>query len=198
MAGALHVIYCSDFGVLADGWRHPKWPRRSPLPLCAPLGRVRGDQSPEDITNSEAAQHARTASGGGRLRLGRKTSSPSPTFDPHGGTHRQAPHRVASSQSRCRCCPAQPRWHQRSEPPTGSFLFHGPSGVGKTELAKSLADFPVRRRDRDDPHRHVGVLREALGQPPRRCPPGYVRHEEGGQLTKPYGAARTAGCCSTR
>ena len=30
------------------------------------------------------------------------------------------------------------------------------------------------------------------------APPGYVGYEEGGQLTKPYGAARTAGCCSTR
>ena len=41
--------------------------------------------------------------------------------------------------------------------PTGSFLFLGPTGVGKTELAKALAGVPVRRRARDGPHRHERV-----------------------------------------
>jgi len=39
--------------------------------------------------------------------------------------------------------------------PLGSFIFLGPTGVGKTELARALAEFPVRRRTRDDSHRHV-------------------------------------------
>ncbi len=47
--------------------------------------------------------------------------------------------------------------------PIGSFLFLGPTGVGKTELARALAQYPVRRRARHDPHRHVGVSGEAHG-----------------------------------
>ena len=39
--------------------------------------------------------------------------------------------------------------------PLGSFLFLGPTGVGKTELTKALAGVPVRRRPGDGPHRHV-------------------------------------------
>ena len=45
--------------------------------------------------------------------------------------------------------------------PLGSFLFLGPTGVGKTELARALAGVSLRRRARDDPHRHVGVSGEA-------------------------------------
>ena len=41
--------------------------------------------------------------------------------------------------------------------PYGSFLFLGPTGVGKTELCKALAILPVRFRRPSDPHRHVGV-----------------------------------------
>ena len=47
--------------------------------------------------------------------------------------------------------------------PTGSFLFIGPTGVGKTELAKALADFLFDDPRGDGPHRHERVLREALG-----------------------------------
>ena len=47
--------------------------------------------------------------------------------------------------------------------PIGSFIFLGPTGVGKTELARALARVPVRRRARHDPHRHVGVPGEAHG-----------------------------------
>jgi ATP-dependent Clp protease ATP-binding subunit ClpC len=45
--------------------------------------------------------------------------------------------------------------------PMGSFIFLGPSGVGKTLLAKALARVHVRRRGRDDPDRHVRVHGEA-------------------------------------
>ena len=52
--------------------------------------------------------------------------------------------------------------------PIGSFMFLGPTGVGKTELTKALAVVPVRRRHRDGAHRHVRIHGEALGRPPDR------------------------------
>ena len=48
--------------------------------------------------------------------------------------------------------------------PTGSFLFLGPTGVGKTELCKALAGVPVRQRGPPDPPRHERVHGEALGR----------------------------------
>ena len=68
--------------------------------------------------------------------------------------------------------------------PTGSFLFLGPTGVGKTELAKSLADFLF-----DDERAMVRIdmseysERHAVARLDR-APPGYVGYEEGGQLTE--------------
>ncbi len=77
------------------------------------------------------------------------------------------------------------------ERPIGSFLFLGPTGVGKTELAKSLADCLF-----DDEHNLVRIdmteymekfsVSRLIG-----APPGYVGYDEGGQLTeavrrKPY------------
>ena len=47
--------------------------------------------------------------------------------------------------------------------PVGSFIFLGPTGVGKTELARALAELPLRQRPRADPLRHVRVHGEALG-----------------------------------
>lgn len=68
--------------------------------------------------------------------------------------------------------------------PIGSFLFLGPTGVGKTEVAKSLADFLF-----DDPKRMIRIdmseymekhsVARLIG-----APPGYVGYEEGGQLTE--------------
>jgi ATP-dependent Clp protease ATP-binding subunit ClpB len=52
--------------------------------------------------------------------------------------------------------------------PTGSFLFLGPTGVGKTELCKALAGLPVRQRGAPDPHRHERVHGEAFRGPPHR------------------------------
>ena len=52
--------------------------------------------------------------------------------------------------------------------PIGSFMFLGPTGVGKTELTKALGGVPVRRRERADPHRHVGIHGEAFGRAPDR------------------------------
>ncbi len=68
--------------------------------------------------------------------------------------------------------------------PTGSFLFLGPTGVGKTELAKSLADFlfddetAMIRIDMSEYSEKHSVSR-LVG-----APPGYVGYEEGGQLTE--------------
>ncbi|SKC76106.1 ATP-dependent chaperone ClpB [Krasilnikoviella flava] len=68
--------------------------------------------------------------------------------------------------------------------PTGSFLFLGPTGVGKTELAKSLADFlfdderAMVRIDMSEYAEKHSVSR-LVG-----APPGYVGYEEGGQLTE--------------
>jgi ATP-dependent Clp protease ATP-binding subunit ClpB len=75
--------------------------------------------------------------------------------------------------------------------PTGSFLFLGPTGVGKTELARALSEFlfnsetaMIRIDMSEYGERHT--VSRLIG-----APPGYVGHEEGGQLTeavrrKPY------------
>ena len=59
--------------------------------------------------------------------------------------------------------------------PYGSFLFLGPTGVGKTELCKALAEFLFDTEQRSDPHRHVGVHGEALGRAADRCAAGLRR-----------------------
>ncbi|MDD3420256.1 MAG: AAA family ATPase, partial [Candidatus Gastranaerophilales bacterium] len=75
--------------------------------------------------------------------------------------------------------------------PIGSFIFLGPTGVGKTELAKSLAEFlfnteeAIIRIDMSEYMEKHSVAR-LIG-----APPGYIGHDEGGQLTekvrrKPY------------
>ncbi|MBQ5399797.1 MAG: ATP-dependent chaperone ClpB [Treponema sp.] len=68
--------------------------------------------------------------------------------------------------------------------PLGSFMFVGPTGVGKTELAKTLADFlfndekSLTRIDMSEYMEKFSVTR-LIGSPP-----GYVGYEEGGQLTE--------------
>ena len=68
--------------------------------------------------------------------------------------------------------------------PTGSFLFLGPTGVGKTELAKSLADFLF-----DDERAMIRIDMSEYGEKHSvarlvGAPPGYVGYETGGQLTE--------------
>jgi ATP-dependent Clp protease ATP-binding subunit ClpB len=68
--------------------------------------------------------------------------------------------------------------------PIGSFLFLGPTGVGKTELARSLADFLF-----DDEHAMVRIDMSEYQEKHNvsrlvGAPPGYVGYEEGGQLSE--------------
>jgi ATP-dependent Clp protease ATP-binding subunit ClpB len=68
--------------------------------------------------------------------------------------------------------------------PTGSFLFLGPTGVGKTELAKALADFLF-----DDERAMVRIDMSEYGEKHSvarlvGAPPGYVGYDQGGQLTE--------------
>jgi ATP-dependent Clp protease ATP-binding subunit ClpB len=69
--------------------------------------------------------------------------------------------------------------------PVGSFLFLGPTGVGKTELARALADFLF-----DDERAMVRIDMGEFGEKHTvsrllGAPPGYVGYDEGGQLTEP-------------
>jgi len=82
--------------------------------------------------------------------------------------------------------------------PGGSFIFAGPSGVGKTELSKALAEFlfgdddALIQLDMSEFHDRYTVSR-LVG-----APPGYVGYDEGGQLTRRCAASRSPWCSSTR
>ncbi len=90
----------------------------------------------------------------------------------------QALQKVANAIRRSRAGLSDPRR------PIGSFIFLGPTGVGKTELARALAEFLF-----DDEHNMVRIdmseymekhaVARLIG-----APPGYVGYEEGGQLTE--------------
>ena len=91
---------------------------------------------------------------------------------------RDAIHAVSDAVRRSRAGISDP------DRPTGSFLFLGPTGVGKTELAKALADFLF-----DDSHAMVRIDMSEYGEKHSvarlvGAPPGYVGYEEGGQLTE--------------
>jgi ATP-dependent Clp protease ATP-binding subunit ClpC len=90
----------------------------------------------------------------------------------------EAVHAVAESIRRARAGLKDPRR------PIGSFIFLGPTGVGKTELARALAEFmfddeeAIVRLDMSEYMERFAVSR-LVG-----APPGYVGYEEGGQLTE--------------
>ncbi len=91
---------------------------------------------------------------------------------------REAVNAVAEAVRRARAGVADP------DRPTGSFLFLGPTGVGKTELAKALAEFLF-----DDERAMVRIDMSEYGDKHLvsrlvGAPPGYVGYEEGGQLTE--------------
>jgi ATP-dependent Clp protease ATP-binding subunit ClpC len=62
--------------------------------------------------------------------------------------------------------------------PVGSFIFLGPTGVGKTEVARTLAESALIRFDMSE-YMEKHSIAKMIGSPP-----GYVGHEEGGQLTE--------------
>ena len=83
--------------------------------------------------------------------------------------------------------------------PIGSFIFLGPTGVGKTELARALAQFlfddeaAMIRIDMSE-YMEKHTVSRLVG-----APPGYVGYDEGGQLDRSGAApALLAWCCSTR
>jgi ATP-dependent Clp protease ATP-binding subunit ClpB len=91
---------------------------------------------------------------------------------------REAVEAVSGAVRRARAGVADP------DRPTGSFLFLGPTGVGKTELAKALAGFLF-----DDERAMVRIDMSEYGEKHSvarlvGAPPGYVGYEEGGQLTE--------------
>jgi len=91
---------------------------------------------------------------------------------------KEAVHAISDAIRRARSGLADPRR------PIGSFIFIGPSGVGKTELAKALAEFMFDDEDalvRIDmsEYREQHTVSRLFG-----APPGYVGYEEGGQLTE--------------
>ena len=82
--------------------------------------------------------------------------------------------------------------------PIGSFIFLGPTGVGKTETARALAEFLFDDEDamvRIDMSEYMErhAVSRLIG-----APPGYVGYEEGGQLTEQVRRRPTASCSSTR
>ena len=82
--------------------------------------------------------------------------------------------------------------------PVGSFVFLGPTGVGKTELARALANFlfgsdtALIRFDMSE-YMEKHSVSKLIGSPP-----GYVGHEEGGQLTEKVKRHPYSVVCSTR
>ena len=91
---------------------------------------------------------------------------------------KQAVNAVSDAVRRARAGVADPNR------PIGSFLFLGPTGVGKTELAKALAEFLF-----DDEHAMVRIDMSEFGEKHSvarlvGAPPGYVGYDQGGQLTE--------------
>ncbi|WP_430647125.1 ATP-dependent Clp protease ATP-binding subunit [Agromyces sp. GXS1127] len=91
---------------------------------------------------------------------------------------RRAVEAVADAVRRARAGVSDP------DRPTGSFLFLGPTGVGKTELAKALAEVLF-----DDAHAMVRIDMSEYGEKHSvsrlvGAPPGYIGYEQGGQLTE--------------
>ena len=81
--------------------------------------------------------------------------------------------------------------------PIGSFMFLGPTGVGKTELTKALAAFLFDDETALVAHRHVGIHGEAFGRPAHRRASGLCRlrggrraHRSGAPAALPGGAVR--------
>ena len=165
--------------------------RRAARPRAA---HRRGQRGP----GQAAVRHA-LLEGGGRPRGHRRGGQPldgRPGVAPHGGRDREAgPVGVHPPPSawwgRTRRSPPSPTRSGGAGPglsdpnrPIGSFLFLGPTGVGKTELARALAEFlfdDERAMIRIDMSEYMEkhAVSRLVG-----APPGYVGYDEGGQLTE--------------
>ena len=136
----------------------------------------------------------------GRLALDRRAGRP----DARRREGKAAAHGGASSasassarpkpcrRSRPRCAARAPACRIRTGRSARS-CSSGPTGVGKTELTKALAEYPVRRRDRADPHRHVGIHGEALGRAADRRASGLCRLRGGRRAHRGGAAAALSG-----
>ena len=145
------------------------------------------------------AREQRDAQGGGRARRHRRGGRRhGPAFPPAGcskarppsccawktswasasSARRKAVTAVSDAVRRARAGVADPNR------PTGSFMFLGPTGVGKTELAKALAEFLF-----DDERAMVRIDMSEYGEKHSvarlvGAPPGYIGYDQGGQLTE--------------
>ena len=145
---------------------------------------------------ARAAAHAEGRSRRRRRRAHRLQVDRHSRFEDAGRRSQEAGHDGRPSAPACRR-PGSQRWSAWPMPfavpapglsdpkrPIGSFIFLGPTGVGKTELARALAEFLF-----DDEH---ALLRIDMSEYMEKhsvarligAPPGYVGYEEGGQLTE--------------
>ena len=149
--------------------------RESAMPAVAPM--VKEEVGPDDVADVVSAW---TGIPAGRLLEG-ETGKLLRMEDELGSRvigQASAVQAVSDAVRRARAGVSDP------DRPTGSFLFLGPTGVGKTELAKALAEFlfdderAMIRIDMSEYSEKHSVAR-LVG-----APPGYVGYEEGGQLTE--------------
>ena len=143
----------------------------------APAAMVKEEVGPDDVADVVAAW---TGIPAGRLLEGEtgKLLRMEDELDRRVVGQRAAVASVSDAVRRARAGISDP------DRPTGSFLFLGPTGVGKTELAKALAGFLF-----DDDRAMVRIDMSEYGEKHSvarlvGAPPGYVGYDEGGQLTE--------------
>jgi ATP-dependent Clp protease ATP-binding subunit ClpB len=148
---------------------------QSPIPTSAPM--VKEEVGPDDVADVVSAW---TGIPAGRLLEGEtgKLLRMEAELGSRVIGQASAVQAVSDAVRRARAGVADP------DRPTGSFLFLGPTGVGKTELAKALAEFLF-----DDERAMIRIDMSEYGEKHSvarlvGAPPGYVGYEEGGQLTE--------------
>ena len=164
--------------------RSPSWRRRSPSrrrgsPSCTPSG---GSMLADEVTEEDVAEVVAKWTGipVSRLMEGEveKLIQMEERLHERVIGQDEAIEAVSNALRRSRAGLSDPNR------PIGSFLFLGPTGVGKTELAKALAEFmfdseqAIVRLDMSE-YMEKHTVARLIG-----APPGYVGYEEGGQLTE--------------
>ena len=152
--------------------------RNKSLPNCKRVRRMLKEEVDEEEIAKIVSQVDRHSSRAGcskaKPETGEDGRAPAPS--------RGRPGRCPGSRFERRA--PQPCRPRRSERPIGSFIFLGPTGVGKTELARALAEFLfddeklMIRLDMSE-YMEKHTVSRMIG-----APPGYVGYEEGGQLTE--------------